>query len=244
MLEAWADLRAKVTLPVLGFCLVLLMGFVALVAIFSKVFGIAAGAGIMGATAALAFISARSESELEEELEADTQDAPPRGGSGSAASNSRGGSKQLLPENFQVNSTHGSILAPRESAWKPGSPHRACGKLDFCLPSRGNFELLEPWEDLNEQCTAKAPGSLKACGSRGSRYDGRYTYGDEGPCRSKIGCKCRETRQSGNANSGFTMVAQCAQRSFKVWRKCCDDAASACCEGIDCEVNCKSTSWW
>lgn len=27
-----------------------------------------------------------------------------------------------------------------------------------------------------------------------------------GPCRSKIGCKCRETRQSGNANSGFTMV--------------------------------------
>ncbi|CAK8989721.1 Crt-like 1 [Durusdinium trenchii] len=96
----------------------------------------------------------------------------------------------------------------------------------------------------SEQCTAKAPGSLKACGSRGSRYDGRYTYGDEGPCRSKIGCKCRETRQSGNANSGFTMVAQCAQRSFKVWRKCCDDAASACCEGIDCEVNCKSTSWW
>ncbi|CAK8989590.1 Pentatricopeptide repeat-containing protein [Durusdinium trenchii] len=74
MLEAWADLRAKVTLPVLGFCLVLLMGFVALVAIFSKVFGIAAGAGIMGATAALAFISARSESELEEELEADTQE--------------------------------------------------------------------------------------------------------------------------------------------------------------------------
>ena len=36
---------------------------------------------------------ARSESELEEELEADTQDAPPRGGSGSAESNSRGGSK-------------------------------------------------------------------------------------------------------------------------------------------------------
>lgn len=95
-----------------------------------------------------------------------------------------------------------------------------------------------------EQCTVKASSSLKPCGSRGSRVDGGYTYGDEGACRSKIGCKCRESRQAGNANSGFTMVQQCQQTSFKIWQKCCDSSASQCCDGTSCELTCPKTSWF
>ena len=74
MPDGWAELRAKVTLPVFFFFLLLLTVFVALVAIFSKVFGMATGAGLMGATAALAFINARAEEDAEEMIEEETEE--------------------------------------------------------------------------------------------------------------------------------------------------------------------------
>ncbi|CAE7551499.1 crtp1 [Symbiodinium necroappetens] len=58
-----------------------------------------------------------------------------------------------------------------------------------------------------ESCT-QAPSDWKLCGTQGRQVGGKYGYGDGGNCKSKNGCRCTESRQSGNANTGFTMVSE------------------------------------
>mmetsp|Transcript_101285 Transcript_101285/g.140676 ORF Transcript_101285/g.140676 Transcript_101285/m.140676 type:complete len:158 (+) Transcript_101285:66-539(+) len=87
-----------------------------------------------------------------------------------------------------------------------------------------------------ESC-AKAPSDWEYCGKRGRQVGGKYGYGDEGNCKNKNGCRCAEKRQSGNANTGMTMVTTCQTTTRKVWQKCCDDTYKKCVAESD-ELQC------
>ncbi|CAE7244476.1 crtp1 [Symbiodinium natans] len=79
----------------------------------------------------------------------------------------------------------------------------------------------------NCETCRQAPGDWKTCGTQGSDR-GKYTYGDGGRCKSKNGCRCTETRQSGKATTGFKMTTSCESHTSKAWQKCCDNKYSKC----------------
>ncbi|CAJ1342876.1 unnamed protein product [Effrenium voratum] len=122
----------------------------------------------------------------------------------------------------------------------PSTAHPTTGR--WIAYGRGVFG--HHWQYMNcEKCNTVAGSGVKACGSRGTKAGGGYTYGDEGQCRNAGGCLCTEKRQAGNANSGFTMVKSCHTSTFKSWMKCCDSTYSKCCSGTDCDLECPAGGW-
>eukprot|EP00929_Paragymnodinium_shiwhaense_P054280 TRINITY_DN27196_c0_g1_i1.p1 TRINITY_DN27196_c0_g1~~TRINITY_DN27196_c0_g1_i1.p1 ORF type:complete len:177 (+),score=7.60 TRINITY_DN27196_c0_g1_i1:95-625(+) len=107
------------------------------------------------------------------------------------------------------------------------------GTLGSCNPWRaysGMFGAFSKYWYQRQICTVcdKSGDGLDRCGSRGNRATGKYGYGSDGSCKNSHGCRCFESRQSGNANTGMTMMSSCSQHEVKTYKICCDAGYKKC----------------